>query len=293
MSVPPQHRLIDLDKVVLVTGGSSGIGRATCRLLVDQGWRVYGASRRAIPEVAGPKVARTEVTWRHLTMDVTDEAAIAAAMTTLSDEAGRLDAVVHCAGESFVAPIEEASIAEVQRHFDLNVFGTVRVLQAVLPVMRAQRHGKLIVIGSIGGLIGLPFHGYYSAGKFALDGLIEALRPEIKPFGIDATVLHPGDIDTEIGQNRVATAQTDAGSPYHAAYQRAVASYAAAEQAGSHPDLVAKEIARLLAKPHMPVRALAGKSIEKLGVVAKRLLPSRQFEYVMARAYGPGTKDKD
>ena len=266
-----------LQKIALVTGDSSGIGHAACKRLSEENWRVYGASRRK---------CNTEG-WTHLTMDVTDDASVRNAVDDLLQDAQRLDAVVHCAGESFVAPIEEALIEEAQQHFDLNFFGTARVLQAVLPQMRAQRSGKIIVIGSIGGLIGLPFHGYYSAGKFALDGLIEALRPEIKPFGIDAAVLHPGDIKTAIDQRRRITQNTDETSPYHPIFERTVAYYAAAEQNGSPPDLVAREVTRLLNKKHMPVRALAGMAIEKLGVLGKRVMPSRHFEAVMSATYAP------
>ncbi len=269
-----------MHKTVLITGDSSGIGRATCEVLAGSGWRVFGASRRPL-ETDG---------WAHLEMDVTDEASVARALAHIEASAGQVDAVVHCAGESFVAPIEEASMDEVQRHFDLNLFGSVRVLRAVLPIMRRQRGGKIIVIGSIGGLIGLPFHGYYSAGKFALDGLIEALRPEIKPFGIDAAILHPGDIDTEIGQHRVTTAHSDATSPYHEAFTRTVAYYAAAEADGSPPAMVAREVEKLLGQQRMPVRVVAGKMLEKLGVAAKRLMMSKHFEYVMALAYGPGAR---
>ena len=266
-----------MQRVVLVTGDSSGIGRATCARLSGSGWIVYGASRSAV----------ADVTWSHLAVDVTDTASVAQAVAEITTQDGRLDAVVHCAGESFVGPVEEATVDEVKRHFDLNVFGSVRVIQAALPIMRAQASGKIIVIGSIGGLIGLPFQGYYSAGKFALDGLIEALRPEIAPFGIEAAILHPGDINTEIGAHRVATGNSDAASPYHERYSRYVTYYAEAEHDGSPPDLVARHIEKMLEAKRMPVRAAVGKTLEKLGVIGKRLMRSRHFEAVMKLAYSP------
>ncbi|MGI9424911.1 MAG: SDR family oxidoreductase [Hyphomicrobiaceae bacterium] len=269
-------------KNVLVTGDSSGIGAATCLLLANSGWRVFGASRRQAKYDG----------WTHLTMDVTDEQSVAAAVLQVTDAAGRLDAVVHCAGQSFVGSIEETSIAESTNHFDLNVFGTVRVLRAVLPIMRRQRAGKIIVVGSIGGLIGLPFHGYYSAGKFALDGLIESLRPEIAPFGVEASIVHPGDINTEIGENRVATEHVEPTSDYRAAFERTVAFYAQAERDGSSPEFVAHHIENLLRRKRLPVRSIAGKALEKLGVIGKRLMTSRHFEAVMALTYGPGATPK-
>ena len=208
------------------------------------------------------------------------------------EDAGRLDAVVHSAGQSFVGAVEEATVEETSKHFDLNVFGTVRLLRAVLPQMRKQGSGKFIAIGSIGGLIGLPFHAYYSAGKFALDGLIEGVRREVSPFGIDVSIVHPGDINTEIGQHRVATSNTNKASPYYDAYSRYVAYYAEAEHDGSPPELVARHISTALAKRKMPVRSLAGKTLEKLGVVAKRLMLSKHFEVLMAVAYSPGSSNK-
>ena len=271
-----------MQKTVLVTGDSSGIGRTTCEELSRNGWKVFGASRSA--------VAADQ--WTHLTIDVTDEASIAKCIELVMVDGGRLDAVVHSAGQSFVGAVEEATIEETTRHFDLNVFGTVRLLRAALPVMRKQGSGKFIVIGSIGGLIGLPFHAYYSAGKFALDGLVEGVRPEVSPFGVDVSIVHPGDINTEIGQNRVATANTDENSPYHAAYTRTVAYYAQAEHDGSSPETVARHIVSMLSKRKMPVRSIAGKVLEKLGVVAKRLMLSKHFEVLMAVAYSPSSSDK-
>ncbi|MEM6496391.1 MAG: SDR family oxidoreductase [Pseudomonadota bacterium] len=271
-----------MQKTVLVTGDSSGIGRATCEQLARTGWKVFGASRRDLATDG----------WTHLTMDVTDEASVARCLDTIVKDAGQLDAVVHSAGQSFVGAVEEATIEETTKHFDLNVFGTVRVLRAALPIMRKQGGGKIIVIGSIGGLIGLPFHAYYSAGKFALDGLVEGVRPEVSPFGIDVSIVHPGDINTEIGQHRVATANSDAGSPYHGAYTKFVAHYAQAEHDGSPPELVARHIEAALAKRKMPVRSLAGKTLEKLGVVAKRLMLSKHFEVLMSVAYSPGSENK-
>ena len=117
-----------MKRVVLVTGDSSGIGKAACARLSEAGWIVYGASRSDVPGAA----------WSHIAMDVTDEASVTTAVADIVAQAGRLDAVVHCAGQSFVGAVEEATLAEVSRHFDLNVFGSVRVIRAVLPIMRQQ-----------------------------------------------------------------------------------------------------------------------------------------------------------
>ncbi|HXF53722.1 MAG TPA: SDR family NAD(P)-dependent oxidoreductase, partial [Hyphomicrobiaceae bacterium] len=158
-------------EVVLVTGSSSGVGRACCARLSDGTRRVYGASR----------TASLDTGWLHIGMDVTDDASVERAIAEVLQREGRIDVLVHCAGVSLVGPIEETTIEEAKQHFDTNFFGAVRVIRAVLPSMRRQQAGRIIVVGSIGGLIGIPYQGHYSAGKFALDGLVEALRTEVRP----------------------------------------------------------------------------------------------------------------
>jgi len=263
--------------VVLVTGGSSGIGRAICDRLGRAGGRVYGGSRTpCAPEC-----------WTYLRLDVTDDASVEAAVAEIVRREGRIDALVCCAGVSLAGPVEDTTVEEAQRHFDVNFFGSVRTIRAVLPIMRSRRRGRIVVIGSIGGLIGLPYLGYYSATKFALDGLIEAMRAEVAPFGIEAAVLHPGDFDTSLGQRRTYSRATDARSPYFATFERMRAFHAGMERQGRSPDAVARKVERMLASRRLPVRALVGSPLEVLGVWGKALLPSRSFEFLFCRAYGP------
>jgi NAD(P)-dependent dehydrogenase (short-subunit alcohol dehydrogenase family) len=263
---------------VLVTGSSSGIGRACCdRLAARDGWRVYGGSRTAL---AGEG-------WSYLGMDVTDDASVARAVEELLAREGRIDALVHCAGVSLVGSIEDTTVEEARRHLDINYFGSVRVIRAVLPAMRQQAAGRIIVIGSIGGLIGLPYQGHYSAGKFALDGLVEALRTEVRPFGIEASVLHPGDLNTAIGVNRVISENATDSSAYDAAFRRAVAFYAASERKAPAPDVVARTVERMLHRRRLPTRTVVGTALELMGVWGKTVLPARSFEYLMRQAYGP------
>lgn len=264
-------------RVVLVTGDSSGIGRACCEQLAASGRVVYGASR------SEPASA----TWRHLAMDVTDEASVGNAIATVLAREKRIDAVIHAAGVSFGGPFEETTIDEAQRHFDVNYFGAVRVMRAVLPQMRAQGSGKLMIVGSIGGLIGLRYLSSYSASKFALDGLIESIRPELSPFGIEATVIHPGDFRTELSAKASASAATKPGSPYFDPLQKARAFYRQAEEQARHPNVLARKIDRLLERRKLPVRVVVGTAIELIGVQAKFALPSRMFEFIMGKTYGP------
>lgn len=264
-------------RVVLVTGGSSGIGRASCEHLASRGRTVYGASRTEPKGVA----------WTHLRMDITDEASVAEAVAHILDREGCIDAVVHSAGVTLAGPFEETSIAEAQRHFEINYFGAVRVIRAVLPAMRRQGRGKLLMIGSIGGLIGLPYQGHYSASKFALDGLLESVRPEISPFGIDATVIHPGDFNTALGANRTTSAATQPGSPYYDVFHRADEFYLKSEEQARSPEILARKIDALLDRRRLPVRVVVGTPLETLGVLAKSWLPSRLFEIIVGKVYGP------
>lgn len=272
MSSPPAKA----SPVVLVTGASSGIGLACCSQLAASGRKVYGASRR-IP--AGTP-------WPHLAMDVTDAASVERAVAEVLAREGQIDAVVHSAGVSLTGPVEETSVAEAQAHFDVNYFGAMRVLHAVLPAMRARRAGRIVVIGSIGGLIGLRYLGQYSASKFAVDGLIEALRPEIAPFGIEATIVHPGDFKTELAASGTTAASSGPGSPYWPALERAVAFYRQAEAQARDPAVLARRIDRILDSRTLPPRIVVGTPIETLGVIAKRSLPARIFERVLASSYG-------
>ena len=263
--------------VVLVTGCSSGIGRAICDRLADSGARVYGGSRTACASNG----------WTYLPLDVTDETSASAAVAEVMRRESRLDALISCAGVGLAGPVEETADDEAKRQFETNFFGTARMIRSVLPMMRKQSSGRIIVIGSIGGLIGLPFVPYYSASKFALDGLVEALRGEIAPFGIQATIVHPGDFNTAFGTNRVMCRNAGDRSAYGARFHDTLAFYAAQENNAPPPDALARKVEKLLSKRLLPARVIVGTRLEKLGVSAKRYLPSRGFEYLLRKSYAP------
>jgi NAD(P)-dependent dehydrogenase (short-subunit alcohol dehydrogenase family) len=265
-------------QVVLVTGCSSGIGKSISDLLGASGARVYGGSRT----FCEPK------DWTYLRLDVTDEASVQEAIAEVVRREGRLDAVVTCAGLGLAGPFETTTDEEAQRHFDVNFFGTTRIIRCALPAMRAQQSGRIIVIGSIGGLIGLPFVSFYSAAKFALDGMVEALRTEIRPFGIQATIVHPGDLNTSFGANRIFARNADAAPAYADASRRALEYYQLQENGAPGPVGVARAVLKLISRRSLPVRVVVGSPLERLGVFGKRILDSRSFEYALRKAYGPG-----
>jgi NAD(P)-dependent dehydrogenase (short-subunit alcohol dehydrogenase family) len=271
--------------VVLVTGASSGIGRATANRLAAAGWRVWGGSRRAAAaseDASNPSSGD----WTPVALDITRDDSVAAATTAVLSRDGRLDALVHCAGISVAGAVEDVTIEEAERQFATNYFGAVRTLQAVLPVMRGQGSGRIVLVGSIGGLIGLPFLGHYSASKFALDGLVEALRHEIAPFGIQATVLHPGDIRTEISANQIEGARTGESSAYASRFRGMVATYDKAVRDARGPEVIAGAIERVLQRRRQPPAVIAGTPIERTGVGLKAALPRSFFEVVIRKSYG-------
>jgi NAD(P)-dependent dehydrogenase (short-subunit alcohol dehydrogenase family) len=272
MSIEPAAPHAD---VVLVTGCSSGIGKACCDRLASGSRRVFGASRSAC----------TPERWCYVPMDVTDETSVQSAIETVLQREGRIDALVHCAGISLAGAVEDTTVEEASRQFDTNFFGAVRVLRAVLPVMRKQAAGKIIVIGSIGGLIALPYIGYYSASKFALDGLVQAVRLEVAPFGIGVTVVHPGDFNTAISDNQILCRSGGEGSAYDAVCRRIVELYDTGVRRARPADLVARRVERLLSHRRLPVRSVLGSPVEVAAVWLKSVLPARSFEYLFRKAY--------
>ena len=252
---------------LLVTGGSSGIGRACAERMHAQGWSVIGASRRGTSSGG----------WRPVVMDVDSDESVAAAMAQVLDESPRLDGLVACAGWGLAGPVEETPLVEARAQLETNFWGTVRVVQHVLPVMRRQQRGRIVLMSSIGGVVALPFQAFYSASKFALEGYSEALAYEVAPFGISVTLVEPGNVATEFTERRrQVTAPGD--DAYGQAAARAITTMAEDEANGVEPDRVAAVVQRVLEVRRPPRRASVGRADERVGIIAKRLLPFRVFE---------------
>ncbi|MGU3293198.1 oxidoreductase [Williamsia sp. M5A3_1d] len=177
--------------VVLVTGASSGIGLATARRFVSQGYRVFGTSRnpRRLPPVEG-------VTF--VALDVTDDTSVTDAVAAVVDQGGRLDVLVNNAGALLVGGAEESSVAQVQQLFDTNFFGVVRMTNAVLPHMRARGTGRIVTVGSLVGFVPTPYNVFYSSSKYALEGYAQGLDHELREFGIRSVLVEPGYTNTAI-----------------------------------------------------------------------------------------------
>src|ERR1700677_4671740 len=268
-------------RVVLVTGASSGIGLACATHLAGRGFRVYGTSRRAAPTRSRPPGNLTM-----LTADVTEDNSVERAVAAVLDREGRLDIVVNNAGMGLAGPVENTSIEEARRQFEVNFFGAHRVCRAVLPAMRRQGSGYIVNIGSIGGVIAIPYQAMYSASKFALEGLSEALRMEVRRFGIRVVIIEPGDHKTALTANR--RVEVLPGSPYSDSFQAALAKTAHDEQSGPGPEQIARLLHRIVNKRNPSPRYTIGPAPQRAAVWLKRLAPYSLVEYVMRTYYGLG-----
>jgi NAD(P)-dependent dehydrogenase (short-subunit alcohol dehydrogenase family) len=255
-------------RVALVTGASAGLGRACADRLAASGWAVTGASRRGTGGTG----------WNGLVMDVDSDDAVRAGVAGVLARHGRIDAVVAAAGWGVAGAAEDTSITEAKAQFETNFWGCVRVVRAVLPQMRARRSGRIVLMSSIGGMIGIPFQAYYSASKFALEGYAESLAYEVAPFGLAVTLVQPGNFATDFTASRKVAAGAGQHSAYAAAMAKAVQAMERDERNGASPAGAAAAVQRVLQARRPPRRVSVGKAGERAGLVAKRLLPFRLFE---------------
>jgi len=267
-----------MNNCILITGGSSGIGRACAEAFAKAGHIVYTASRHAAgtPETFGAGSIRP------LPMDVCDEGSVAAAAERILRECGAPDVLVHCAGIGVSGAAEDIPHEAAARQMDTNFFGVLRVNRIFLPAMRARGHGHVIVVGSVAGVFPIPFQSHYSASKFALEAYTAALRMEIAPYHIAVSIVEPGD--TQTGFTAARTDDCPPDSPYRGACLRSVAKMAHDEQHGNTPAGCAKLICRLTQKKRPPLHKTVGAGY-KLLVFLKRLIPERVMLWLLAKMY--------
>lgn len=260
---------------VLITGASAGIGRACAEDLHAAGWAVTGASRRGT----------TSGGWTGLVMDVDDDESVRAGVTGMLAD-GPIDALVASAGWGLAGAVEQCAISEAKAQLETNFWGCVRVLQQVLPAMRAHGGGRIVLMSSIGGVIGIPFQAFYSASKFALEGLGEALAYEVAPLGVHVTLVEPGNVKTDFTASRRMARAADGDAVYGAALAAAVGLMERDEENGVPAADVAAVVRRVLESRRPPRRASVGKAGERAGLLAKRLLPFRAFEAAARSSLG-------
>ena len=265
-------------KIILITGASSGMGYETARILAQQGHRVYGAARRV------EKIRELEqygVTA--LPMDVTDEESMRQAVQTLIEREHRIDVLINNAGYGYFGAIEDVPIKDAKRQFEVNIFGLARLTQLVLPYMRAQRSGRIVNTASVAGHVTFYFGAWYHATKYALEAFSDALRMEVRPYGIDVVIIEPGAIQTAWGLIAADHLRDSAkGGPYEDEALKAAAGLRRMYEGKglTDPAVISRKIARAAVCARPRTRYLTGRGA-KLFVVLHALLPTRWWDRIV------------
>ena len=265
-----------MNKVVLITGGSSGIGKAIGEFLFHKGFTVYGTSRN--PE----KVVNS--LFPLIALDVRNTESIATAVAKVISLSGSLDVVINNAGVGITGPIEETPTLEMKNNFDTNFFGPIEVMKAVLPQMRVQKSGLIINITSIAGYMGLPYRGIYSASKAALEIVTESINIEVKPFGINVTNVAPGEFATDIALHRYHAPIVE-GSPYEVPYKHTLSMINNHLNGGDNPDAMAMAIYSIIQSKDPKIHYKVGAFMQKFSIVLKRILPDKVYEKMLMNHY--------
>ncbi|MFC5195960.1 SDR family oxidoreductase [Bizionia hallyeonensis] len=265
-----------MSKVVLITGGSSGIGKSVGDYLTLKGFTVFGTSRS--PE------KYTTSNFPILGLDVNKSYTISDTVNRVIEKAGRLDVVINNAGVGITGPIEEIPEEEIRNNFETNFFGPINVIKAVLPQMRKQQSGLIINVTSIAGYMGLPYRGVYSASKGALELITEAFRMEIKAFNIQMTNVAPGDFATNIASGRYHAPVLE-DSPYKGPYGNTLRLMDTHVDTGKDPLEMAKAIHKIINTPKPKVHYKVGEFMQKFSIVLKRILPDKVYEKLLMNHY--------
>jgi short-subunit dehydrogenase len=265
-----------MSKVVLITGGSSGIGKSVGEYLQAKGFIVYGTSRNPdnYSKSKFPLVA----------LDVTKPETISKCVFDVLTQESQIDIVINNAGAGITGPIEEIPDAEIKRNFETNLFGPINVIKAILPVMRKQNSGLIINVTSIAGYMGLPYRGIYSASKGALELLTEAFRMEIKAFNIHMTNVAPGDFATNIAAGRYHAPILD-NSPYKKQYGDTLKMMDEHVDEGSDPQQMADAIFKIIQTKKPKTHYKVGAFMQKFSIILKRILPDKAYEKLLMNHY--------
>ena len=265
-----------MSKVVLVTGASSGIGKAIATFLHEKGYQVYGTSRN-------PK-NKENFAFNLIALDVLKVETIKNAVNFIINKEGRLDVLVNNAGMGITGPIEDTPTDEMRAVFNTNFFGAIDVLKAVLPQMRLQKSGTIINVTSIAGYMGLPFRGLYSASKGALEIVTEATNMEVKGFGINVVNVAPGDFATNIAEGRYHTPVFE-NSAYKENYKANLDLMNSHVSEGMNPIEMAKTIYKIINTKYPKIHYKVGGFMEKFSIVLKRALPDKLYQKLLMNHY--------
>jgi short-subunit dehydrogenase len=264
-----------MKKIALITGASSGIGKETAKLLIQNNFIVYGAARRT-EKMLDLKDAGV----RLLQMDVTDDDSMTKGILEIINTEKRIDVLVNNAGYGSYGALEDVPMQEAKRQFEVNIFGLARLTQLVIPYMRAQNSGRIINISSIGGKFGEPHGAWYHATKFAVEGLSDCLRMELKQFGIDVVIIEPGAIITEwntIARNNLM--KISGNTVYKNLAAKHFKLLEAFDKRGSQPIVIARKIVKAVTVNHPRTRYSSGGGA-KIILFLKRILSDKMFDRV-------------
>ena len=269
------------DRIILITGASSGIGKSCAEYLSKKGFIVFGTSRNASfpPKDIGGKYPIM------IKMDINDDDSIKNAIEYIIKEFGRIDVLINNAGYGIGGAIEDYTVEKVKEQFETNFFGTFRMCKKVLPLMRKQKNGYIINISSIGGIIGLPYQGIYSASKFAVEGMTEALRMEVRPFGIKIILIEPGDLKTSFTSRREKITDSSKKSVYKKNANLTLNIVEKDEQGGGSPLKLAYLVEKIINKSNPKTRYKVGSFSQKLAGSFKGKIPDRSLEWILRKYY--------
>ena len=265
-----------MSKIVLVTGASSGIGKAIATFLQEKGFQVYGTSRN-------PKNSK-DFSFKLIALDVLKVDTIENAVNHIIEKEGRLDVLINNAGMGITGPLEDTPTAEMRAVFDTNFFGAIDVMKAVLPQMRKQKSGIIVNVTSIAGYMGLPFRVVYSASKGALELITEAISMEVKSFGVNLVNIAPGDFATNIAAGRYHTPVFEK-SAYRKKYQENLDLMDAHVDKGMPPIEMAKAVYAIINTKKPKLHYKVGDFMQKFSIVLKRILPDRVYEKLLMNHY--------
>jgi short-subunit dehydrogenase len=257
-------------KTIIITGSSSGIGFALAEYFGQKGHRVFGLSRKNVESQY----------FKTIPTDITDNEQVKVAVSEILKTENHIDVLINNAGMGMVGAVEDSTQEDIWKLFNLNLIGAVQTMSAVMPNMRDNKAGKIINVSSIGSEMGLPFRGFYSASKAALDKVTEAMRYEVYPWNVEVCSLHLGDIKTKIAENRV---QTQVSEPYRKVFDKVYNVMNSHVDTGTEPHDVAVYIEKLLTKKSWKAHYYFGKFGQKIGVPLKWILPQNIFENLMKK----------
>lgn len=265
-------------RVVLVTGASSGLGNACATQLAKKGFLVYGTSRN--PD---EKNRRADEFYELIRMEAEDDDSVNMAISYVLAKEERIDILLYCAGSGIAGAVEETPIVEAQRQLDVNFLGVARAVKALLPGMRANG-GTILVVGSMAGIVGVPFQAYYAASKFALEGFVDSLRMELRPYPVQVSLIELGDFRTGFTEARTVFGLGE-GSPYATAGQRSIAGMEESEKDGSDPVVLARLVLKIINKKRLKARYDVGPRMQRFAMRLLAFLPRRIAELLLMAYY--------